>query len=97
MNQAGKIVSATAALKAPDVEVGGKRELIWRSALGVIAIGLVLALSYLTVPHLTKNNLDMCVQQQADESHINLAALNTDLKYQPEFTEIMTLCEAAHP
>jgi len=58
---------------------------------------LLLALICFEAPRMMKDSLDVCVAQYVADNKISTQALSTDLIYQPEFIEAISLCSATNP
>jgi len=82
---------------SPDAHPRGKK-FWWRRGCywggGLVILAYVVLLFCHEAPRAMKENLDVCMQQYAADHGIPDRALTTDLVYQPEFTEAISLCSA---
>jgi len=70
---------------------------LYRRLIGIVTAVLLLILICFEAPRMMKDNLDVCLAQYAADSKISTEALSTDLSYQPEFIEAISLCSEINP
>jgi len=70
---------------------------LYRRLVGIMTLVLLLALICFEAPRMMKDSLDVCVAQYVADNKISTQALSTDLIYQPEFIEAISLCSATNP
>jgi len=67
---------------------------LYQQLIGFATLALLVILVCVEAPRMMKDSLDICVAQYAADHKISAQAFSTDMTYQPEYTEALSLCAA---